>query len=300
MRLLSRVFLSLAGLGVVCNLTSCGGNETRPLSPPVTLPGTPSPSLLSQNTQSQNTQFQNTQSPEPQPGTFQQQFQQKTIKTSVALPTFIPATQAWPLVYVLKTRSVTYWQRMERAALEWSQQLGVELTVVGSDHPQTAQFVEDQILLINQQLEAGTLKGLLLGPADSLQLVPIVEKAVAQGIPVIILDTPVNTDAPLCFVGFDNGAAGQAIGSWVVEQLRGKGRVLILEGAQHNDNALERSQGFLAGLRTGQEIMVLDRQPADWDYGQAKKLTADWLNQYPQVDAIVAANDDMALVQRQR
>jgi ABC-type sugar transport system substrate-binding protein len=70
---------------------------------------------------------------------------------------------------------------MERAALDWSEKLGVNLTVVGSDHPQTTEFVEEQILLINQQLEAGTLKGLLLGPADSLQLVPIVEKAVAQG-----------------------------------------------------------------------------------------------------------------------
>jgi ABC-type sugar transport system substrate-binding protein len=184
---------------------------------------------------------------------------------------------------------------MERAALDWSEKLGVNLTVVGSDHPQTTEFVEEQILLINQQLEAGTLKGLLLGPADSLQLVPIVEKAVAQGIPVITVDTPVNTDAPLCFVGFDNQAAGEAIGTWVVEQLGGKGRVLILEGSQHHDNALDRSQGFLAGLRTGKQIIVLDRQPADWDYDQAKNRTAAWLTQYPEVDAIVAANDDMAL-----
>lgn len=231
----------------------------------------------------------------PSPSPTAQHLGYGNLQVSEALPSFISAHQAWPLVYVLKTRSVPYWQRMEQAAMDWSKQLGVNLTVVGSEHPQTTEFVQDQILLVNEQLEAGTLKGLLLGPADSVQLVPVVEKAVAQGIPVITLDTPVNTNVPLCFVGFDNSAAGEAIGAWVVEQLKGKGRVLILEGSQHHDNALDRSQGFLAGLRTGKQITILDRQPADWDYQQAKTLTEEWLGQYSQVDAIVAANDDMAL-----
>lgn len=267
MRLFFQVSRSLWGLWIVLSLASCGGEE----APPVSV------------------------SPSPSPSATVQDLGYGDMQVSEVLPELIPARQAWPLVYVLKTRSVPYWQRMESAALQWSQTLGVNLTVVGSEHPQTAQFVEDQILLVNQQLEAGTLKGLLLGPADSLQLVPIVEKAAAQGIPVITLDTPVNTDAPLCFVGFDNRAAGQAIGAWVVEQLGGKGRVLILEGSQHHDNAIERSQGLLTGLRTGKEMIVLDRQPGDWDYQQAQKLTETWLRQYSQVDAIVAANDDMAL-----
>ncbi|MGA0197734.1 MAG: sugar ABC transporter substrate-binding protein [Prochlorotrichaceae cyanobacterium] len=258
---------------IIClavGLLSCHSPEEQP---PVTL--SPSPS---------GPQTASVQSLEDEP-----------LQVSEVLPDFLPARQAWPLVYVLKTRSVPYWQRMERSALEWGKALGIQLTVLGADQPQTTEFVEDQILLIDQQLTEGSLKGLILGPADSVQLVPIVEKAVAQGIPVITVDTPLNTDAPISFVGFDNRGACQAIGTWVVEQLGEVGQVLILEGSQHHDNALERSQGFLAGLQTGQEIIVLDSQPADWDYDTARKMTETWLDQYPQVDAIVAANDDMAL-----
>ena len=267
----SRILMSLPWVLVCCTLglAGCQVNDSAPLLP------SPSPIV-----------FRSPLVPTIDP---------QHLYLSEPLPEFRPAQQPWPLVYVLKTRSVPYWQRMERSSQELSQALGVQLTVLGSENPQTPQFVEDQILLVNQQLELGKLKGLILGPADSVQLVPIVEKAVDQGVPVITIDTPVNTDAPLSFVGFDNGAAGQAIGAWVAAQLGGKGQVLILEGSQHHDNALDRSQGFLAGLRTGQNIIVLDRKPADWDYQEAYAVTQGWLRQYSQVDAIVAANDDMAL-----
>jgi ribose transport system substrate-binding protein len=108
------------------------------------------------------------------------------------------------------------------------------------------------------------------------------------------MDTAVNSDQLLTFVVFDNFTAGRVIGEWVVEQLGGAGKVLILEGPPDQQNALDRRNGFLAGLRSG-DIDVLDTQSADWEIEPAQEITTAWLQQYSDIDAILAANDDMAL-----
>jgi ABC-type sugar transport system substrate-binding protein len=84
------------------------------------------------------------------------------------------------------------------------------------------------------------------------------------------------------------------LGQWVVKQLGGKGNALILEGPADQQNAVERRNGFLAGLQGG-DMDVLDTQPADWEIEPARTITAAWLDAFDHIDVIMAANDDMAL-----
>ena len=217
-----------------------------------------------------------------------------TFKVSVPLPPRLPATQPWKIAYVLKTQSDCYWQSVKQAAIAFGEDLAVDIRIIGSHRPQNAQFVEEQIILLAEQLKQGELDGLVLAPADSIRLVPIVEQAPLQGIPVIVMDTPLESNSILTFVGFDNLATGEAIGQWVVQKLGGAGNILILEGAGHHDNALERHKGFLAGLKTG-DMKVLSTRSANWDLVEAQEIVRKWLRQYPHIDAILAANDEMAL-----
>ncbi|MEO1132600.1 MAG: sugar ABC transporter substrate-binding protein [Cyanobacteria bacterium J06639_1] len=216
--------------------------------------------------------------------------------TATAIPDLngLRVTQTWRIALVLKSRTDPYWQQVQAGAEATANTYGVDLNIVGSDRPQTAAFVEEQIVAIAELLEGDDLDGLLIGPADSLRLVPIVERAIDSGIPVIAIDTPLNSDRLLASVGFDNYAAGQALGAWVVRELDGSGNVLILDGPPHHDNAIERREGFLAGLSAGQ-IDVLGIESAHWDAERAAAVTAQWLQEFEDVDAIVAANDSMAL-----
>jgi len=100
---------------------------------------------------------------------------------------------------------------------------------------------------------------------------------------------------PLTFVGFDSFTAGTALGEWVADQLGGSGKVLILEGPPGHQNALERKDGFLNGLEIGGDFELLDSQTAQWHRSEALRITEDWLQRFPEVDAIIAANDEMAL-----
>ena len=221
-------------------------------------------------------------------------FNTSSFNILAPLPDRVPATQSWKIAYVLKTQTDPYWQRVKQAAISSGEALAVDIDLLGVDQPQKTEFVEEQILLIAEHLKQGELDGLILDPADSIRLAPVVEKAAAQGIPVIVMDTPLESDAILTFIGFDNFAAGQTMGQWVVQQLGGSGNVLVLEGARHHDNAIERHNGFLAGLKTG-DIQVLATRSANWNLAEAEAIVRRWLTQYPTVDAIIAANDQMAL-----
>lgn len=69
---------------------------------------------------------------------------------------------------------------------------------------------------------------------------------------------------------------------------------MILDGALKQQNARDRRRSFLAGLKQG-NIDILGAQSANWKGERARDITSQWLEQYPQVDAIIAANDEMAL-----
>ncbi|NJO19543.1 MAG: sugar ABC transporter substrate-binding protein, partial [Spirulinaceae cyanobacterium RM2_2_10] len=131
----------------------------------------------------------------------------------------ITATQPWRILFALKD---TYdpetgehgdlyqeqvWQGAQAAAADF----GVEVELLGNP---CHTCVEDQIRAIDARLEAGDIDGLTIMATDSVRLARVVEKAIANGVPVVAMDTPVNTDELLSFVVFDNFAGGRVMGEW--------------------------------------------------------------------------------------
>lgn len=217
----------------------------------------------------------------------------------------LKATQPWRIAYISKEPRVdvpksvndVYWY----SAWLGTQETAKELNVQAEDHsipPGECSLHEEcvlpQINIINQIIEQDLADGIVLGPTDSFRLGAIIEKAAESGIPIVAIDTPVDTDSVLSFVVLNSYDSAKEIGEWIAGQLNGKGNVLILSGAQTDQNAIDRHRGFLAGL-SGSDIVVLDTQVANWRENRGQEVTADWLQEFPNVDAILAANDSMAL-----
>ncbi len=210
----------------------------------------------------------------------------------------IAASQPWKLVFALKDtydpetdeHGDLYQEQVWEGAKQAAEDFGVEVELLSNP---CHTCVEEQIRAIDERLAAGDLDGIAIMVTDSVRLARVVEKAVASGVPVVAMDTPVNTEDILSFVIFDNFAGGKAMGEWVVAQLGGTGNVLLLDGALAQQNALDRQEGFLAGLQAG-EIEVLDTQTGNWSETEAAEITAGWLQNYDEIDAIIAANYAMA------
>jgi ribose transport system substrate-binding protein len=151
--------------------------------------------------------------------------------------------------------------------------------------------------LIQQRVDA-----ILLSPAGSKELVPAIRKANDAGIPVLILDTRIDRAAAesmgakvLTFIGSDNFEGGAVAGRYLAAELGGRGNVAIIEGISGHETADRRRLGFLTGIEASPGIRVVASQTADWERARAYSVAENLLQAHPDLAAIFAANDEMAL-----
>ncbi len=154
--------------------------------------------------------------------------------------------------------------------------------------------IDQQVALLENQV-ARKVSALVVAPAGVSQVLPVLESARAAGIPVIILDTDVPWAGKLTFVGSDNREGGRVAGQFIVERLRGRGRIAILGGMPGVDTAESRAAGFREALAAAPGIQIVAEQPANFDRGLAMTVMENILTVQPRLDAVFAANDQMAL-----
>ncbi|MDD3214801.1 MAG: sugar ABC transporter substrate-binding protein [Eubacteriales bacterium] len=98
--------------------------------------------------------------------------------------------------------------------------------------------------------------------------------------------------ASLQLSDYDNGYKTAVA---LFESIGGKGQVAELQGKLGDDSAVNRHKGFEAAAAQYPDIEVVDSQTASWDQAQAMTLTENWIVKYPEIAAVYASNDTMAL-----
>ena len=103
-----------------------------------------------------------------------------------------------------------------------------------------------------------------------------------------------DTSAQDAYVAGDNTAFGKIPAEYIAKKLNGKGNVVAMRGiATTLDN--ERMDAFNAVLKNHPDIKLLDAKYANWNRDDAFKVMQDYLTRFPQIDAVWAADDDMAV-----
>lgn len=123
----------------------------------------------------------------------------------------------------------------------------------------------------------------------------MLQRAIDAGIPVVLIDT----DAPSfttksAFVGTDNQLGGQQAGEFIAEQLGGTGNVVIIRGAAGDPMHNLRVEGAQAAMEAA-GVTVVATQPANSDRAQGQSVAENLLTANPDLRAIYATNDEMAL-----
>ena len=202
---------------------------------------------------------------------------------------------------LMKTLSNPFWGAMEQGVKDGAAAAGVEyyLQAVESD-----QAAEPQLNVCNTMLERRPTV-MLTAAINSNNLLPCLKRANELGIPVVDLDANIDyaiaeqAGVKIAFtIGSDNEAAGAQGADYVAAALGADatGPVLVIEGLSGNITGQKRARGFaqrLADVAPGLEIVA--SLPGDWDRGKAANITQDILTRNPDLKAIFAANDVMAL-----
>ncbi len=226
-----------------------------------------------------------------------------TPDPSVDLTTEMKASQEWNIVFIPKyvvfadDTTSPYWTTTWNALQQAADEFGINIVrypprILCADD--LAGCVREQIQLVDDAIAAGDVDGIIIGVRDSNRMVPVVEKAMEAGIPVVAIDTPVNTDNLLTYIQFSNFEAGKLLGEWIVDEIGGSGKVIVGTGPTFEQNAVDRRNGYLAGLESG-DIEILEVFDMGWDNDLANTTVAQWLETYDEIDAIMFPNDDTAV-----
>ena len=156
-----------------------------------------------------------------------------------------------------------------------------------------------QVALVDQMISR-SVDAIVIAPADSQALVPALARASTAGIVVINIDNRLEPeileeyDLSIPFIGPSNRAGAKMVGDFALQSVASGSKVAILEGITSAVNSIERRSGFEEAITdAGMDLVTL--QSAEWDQTKAAQVMAGILSQYPDLDVILAANDNMAL-----
>jgi ribose transport system substrate-binding protein len=198
---------------------------------------------------------------------------------------------------VMKSLEAEFFQDMKKGAIEHVKERGdIELIPVGT---QAQTEIQKQIGLIEDLVER-KVDAMVVIPIDSKALVPPVIKAVRAGIEVVNIDIMLDeellaeNEIELAFVGPDNEAAAKMVGDVLGRELGAGARVVIIEGVPAAMNAIQRKQGFQGSIKES-GLELLGTAVGNWETGQAAGAFSELLEQLPQIEGVMCANDAMAL-----
>ncbi len=136
---------------------------------------------------------------------------------------------------------------------------------------------------------------IILAPVDYAGVVPGIKAANDAGIPVICSMIAAES-GDYTYVGASHYDAGKMQGDYLAEVLPQNAKVLYLGGTPGLAHTTARWEGFQDGcLKVRTDVQLLDQQTGNYVRAEGMSLTENWIQRFDQFDAIVAANDEMAL-----
>jgi ribose transport system substrate-binding protein len=202
------------------------------------------------------------------------------------------------IAFVMKTLNHPFFLDMKRGAEEAAARLNVELVVQAAERELD---VEKQTQIIENLIQTG-IQALCVTPSGSKEIASVLGKATTANIPIVVADTRLDQAAATAanvkfgtFVGSDNYEGGRIAGQFLVQATGGQAKVAILEGIPGHETGDSRLRGFRDAVASSPGITIVASQPANWERDQGFTVFQNMLQAHPEIDALFAASDLMAL-----
>ncbi|RQR66069.1 sugar ABC transporter substrate-binding protein [Burkholderia sp. Bp9126] len=232
-------------------------------------------------------------------------FRRRFLTATIAAVAFaaVPGAHAQPsgkpkVALVMKSLANEFFLTMETGAKEYQKHNAAQFDLVTNgikDETDTA----NQIRIVEQMI-VSKVDAIVLAPADSKALVPVVKKAVDAGITVVNIDNRLDPDVlkskhlNVPFVGPDNRKGALKVGDFLAKKLKAGDQVGIVEGVSTTTNAQQRTAGFQDAMKAG-GMKVVSVQSGEWEIDKGNAVAAAMLNEYPNLKALLCGNDNMAI-----
>ncbi len=211
--------------------------------------------------------------------------------------TSAPDSSAYTIALVMKTLTNPFFVEMEKGARQAEKELGINL-LVKTGAQETS--IEQQISII-KSLIADQVDAIVIAPADSKELIPVLKEAQDAGIVIINVDNQLNPEiskqmglVDMPYISVDNEQGAYLSAKYISDQITSPTNVVILEGIRTAQNAQDRKNGALRAFGENSNINVVAMETANWQIDEAREVITGLYENHPDVGAIFASNDMMA------
>lgn len=188
---------------------------------------------------------------------------------------------------IVKKSDFSFWMVVGMGAEAAGKEFGVDVDFNG---PTGEYDIQGQIDMVNDAIDSGT-DAIVLAASDYIKLVDAAERAVAEKIPVVIIDSGIKSDKMVSFVGTDNIDAGKKLGEILVERIGDSCNVAVMSFVKGAATCEEREEGLFKELQDNPGVKVLTTEYCSSDEDVAEKLTREIVDKYPEIDAIICLNE---------
>jgi ribose transport system substrate-binding protein len=199
---------------------------------------------------------------------------------------------------VMKSLANEFFLTMEDGAKDYQKQHSADFDLI-SNGIKNESDTAAQIDIVNQMI-VKKVDALVIAPADSKALASVLKKAMDAGIKVVNIDNQLDVDVlktkgmEVPFVGPNNRKGAKLVGDYLAKQLTAGDQVGIIEGVPTTTNAQQRTAGFKDAMDAAQ-MKIVSTQSGNWEIDKGNAVASAMLNEYPNLKALLAGNDSMAL-----
>ena len=178
--------------------------------------------------------------------------------TGTTVPTVTPAGKSLRIAVIPKGTTHEYWKSIHAGAIKAQQELAAKGTAVeilwkgpAREDDRNAQIDVVQTFL-SQKVD-----GIVLAPVDSQALVSPVADAAKQKIPVVIIDSSLNSTDYASYIATDNKKGGLLAGQQLAKEMGGKGKVIMIRYQEGSASTEQREAGFLDAMKAAPGITLI-------------------------------------------
>lgn len=158
--------------------------------------------------------------------------------------------------------------------------------------PSSTDDSEQQILFVERAISRKDM-GIVLTPAAPFALNTVIQRALAHGMPVVILGAPISLpkDANLSFVLNDVQRVGRLAAERIHQIVGDQGEIAIVGADPMSPGSTDCANAFESALtEAAPHIRIVSKLMGPYTFGQAEMATEQALEEHPHLAAIYALN----------
>ncbi len=191
---------------------------------------------------------------------------------------------------IVKSTSSEFWMSVYDGANAAGIKYNIDLRFLG---PTMEKDYRNQVSIIEQSI-LHKPDGIILAAGDYQMMATPMTMAEEAKIPLILVDSGVESDKWISFVSTDNYEAGSVLAQEIEKRYGGRAKIGVISFVKNSSPSIERTNGFSNYINENTDMKIVDTVYCDSSIEKAEELTGEMIESHTDIQVIAGLNAQSA------